>query len=104
MTALSRSFQLLTNGCTTLADLCVKGITANPERLAEGVERSIALVTALNPLIGYRAATDVATEAFANGTNVRQVVLTRGLMTSTQLDEALRHEVLTQPRVYESVQ
>ncbi|MGO3741203.1 aspartate ammonia-lyase [Kerstersia sp.] len=96
--ALFRSVRHLTNGCMTLADLCIKGITANPERLAEGVERSIALVTALNPVIGYKMATAVAAEAFANGTNVRQVVLDRGLMTREQLDEALRHEVLIQPR------
>ena len=102
--ALFRSVKHLTNGCTTLADLCIKGITANPGRLAEGIERSIALVTALNPIIGYKLATAVASEAYANGTNVRQVVLERGLMTSAQLDDALRHEVLTQPRVYEATQ
>ena len=53
--ALFRSFKHLTNGCITLADRCVKGITANPERLRESIERSIALVTALNPIIGYKA-------------------------------------------------
>lgn len=95
--ALFRSVKYLTNGCMTLADLCVKGITANPERLADGVERSIALVTALNPIIGYKMATAVAMEAFETGTNIRQVVLKRGLMTSDQLDDALRHEALTQP-------
>lgn len=102
--ALFRSFKHLTNGCNTLADKCVRGITANPDRLREGIERSIALVTALNPIIGYEAASSVAAEAYANGTNVRQVVLKRGLMTEAQLDDALRHEVLTQPRLYEATQ
>jgi len=102
--ALFRSFKHLTNACTTLADLCVKGITANPERLREGIERSISIVTALNPIIGYAAATSVAAEAFANGTNVREVVLARKLMTAEQLDDALRHEVLTQPRLYPTTQ
>lgn len=101
---LFRSFKHLSNGCMTLADLCVRGITANPERLKETIERSIALVTALNPLIGYEAATAVAAEAFANGTNVRQVVLQRGLLSEAQLEEALRHEALTQPREYELAQ
>jgi len=99
--ALFRSFKHLTNGCMTLADLCVKGITANPDRLKESIERSIALVTALNPIIGYKEATEVAAEAYANGTNVREVVLRRKLMTEAELEHALRHEVLTQPRVYE---
>jgi aspartate ammonia-lyase len=99
--ALFRSFKHLTNGCMTLADRCVKGITANPDRLRESIERSISLVTALNPIIGYKAATEVAAEAFANGTNVREVVLRRKLMTEIELEDALRHEVLTQPRAYE---
>ncbi|MGH8759479.1 MAG: aspartate ammonia-lyase [Burkholderiales bacterium] len=102
--ALFRSFKHLTNGCDTLAERCVKGITANPERLKESIERSIALVTALNPIIGYKAATAVAAEAYANGTNVREVVLQRKLMTEAELDDALRHEVLTQPRAYGSTQ
>jgi len=102
--ALFRSFKHLTNACTTLADRCVAGITANPERLRESIERSISLVTALNPIIGYAAATSVAAEAFAEGTNVRGIVLARGLMTAAELDDALRHEVLTQPRAYERAQ
>ena len=65
------------------------------------IERSIALVTALNPIIGYKEATEVAAEAYANGTNVREVVLRRKLMTEDELEQALRHEVLTKPRVYE---
>jgi aspartate ammonia-lyase len=102
--ALFRSFKHLTNACMTLADLCVKGITANPDRLRESIERSIALVTALNPIIGYKEATSVAAEAYANGTNVREVVLQRKLMTEAELEDALRHEVLTQPRAYEKAQ
>ena len=102
--ALFRSFKHLTNGCRTLADLCVTGITANPERLRDNIERSIALVTALNPIIGYKLATSVATEAFETGRNVREVVLQRKLMTEAALNEALRHEVLTQPRAYETTQ
>lgn len=99
--ALFRSFKHLTRACRTLADRCVKGITANPERLKENLERSISLVTALNPFIGYEAATSVAAEAYANGTSVREVILRRKLMTEAELGDALRHEVLTQPRVYE---
>jgi aspartate ammonia-lyase len=98
--ALFRSFKHLTHGCMALADRCVDGITANPDRLRENIERSIALVTALNPLIGYQAATAVAAEAFANGTTVRDVVLARRLLTEAELNEALHHDVLTRPRVF----
>ena len=100
--ALFRSFKHLTSGCIALADRCIDGITANPDRLRENIERSIALVTALNPLIGYQAATAVAAEAFANGTNVRDVVLARRLLTEAQLDEALHPDALTRPRVFPS--
>ncbi|HEY9279195.1 MAG TPA: aspartate ammonia-lyase [Eoetvoesiella sp.] len=102
--ALFRSFKHLTNGCNTLADLCVKGITANSNQLMGNLERSISLVTALNPYIGYQAATSVAAETYANGTNVRDVVLQRGLMSAAELDDALCHDVLTQPRIYELLQ
>lgn len=100
--ALFRSFKHLTNGCMALADRCIDGITANPDRLRENVERSIALVTALNPLIGYQAATAVAAEAFANGTTVREAVLARRLLTEAELDEVLHPDALTRPRVFES--
>jgi aspartate ammonia-lyase len=100
-TALFRSFKHLTAACNTLGERCIRGITANPDRLKESIERSIALVTALNPIIGYKEATEVAAEAYANGTNVREVVLRRKLMTEDELEQALRHEVLTKPRVYE---
>jgi aspartate ammonia-lyase len=53
----------LSNGCKTLADYCVDGITANRDALRASVERSIGIVTALNPYIGYANATEIAAEA-----------------------------------------
>ncbi|MBI5954481.1 MAG: aspartate ammonia-lyase [Chloroflexi bacterium] len=88
----------LRNGCLTLSERCVKGITANLDRLAEHMNRSIGIVTALNPIIGYENATSVAKEALSSGKSVAEVVLARGLLTREQLDEILRPEVLTQPR------
>jgi len=76
----------------------VDGITANKEALRESVERSIGIVTALNPYIGYANATAVAAEALETGKGVAEVVLARGLMSREELDEVLRPEVLTQPR------
>lgn len=98
--ALFRSFSHLTAACTTLAGRCVSGITANPERLRDTMERSVALATALNPYIGYKRATAVAAEAHASGKSIREVVLDRELMTAAQLDEALQPEALIRPRAY----
>lgn len=96
---LFRSFTLLTNGCSTLADLCINGITANAEKLSSNMENSISIVTALSPYIGYEMATSVAEEAFAKNTSVREIILQRRLMSPSQLDSALRYEVLVQPYV-----
>jgi aspartate ammonia-lyase len=96
--SLFKSVTHLRNGCQTLAERCVKGITANREHLRATVERSIGIVTALNPYIGYENATAVAQEAHAGGRNVADIVLEKGLLTKEQLAEILKPEVLTQPR------
>jgi aspartate ammonia-lyase len=92
------SLVYLRNGCVTLAERCVKGITANREHLAEMLNHSIGIVTALNPVIGYENASAVAKEAYASGKSVVEIVLSKGLLTKEQLDDILRPEVLTQPR------
>uniref|UniRef100_Q47IU3 Aspartate ammonia-lyase n=1 Tax=Dechloromonas aromatica (strain RCB) TaxID=159087 RepID=Q47IU3_DECAR len=97
--SLFKSALHLTNGCRVLADHCVNGITANRDQLRESVERSIGIVTALNPYIGYANATEVAAEAFRSGRGVAEVVIERGLMSPEQLAEVLRPEVLTRPQV-----
>ena len=96
--SLFKSVLHLTKGCVVLADRCVDGITANRDALRASVERSIGIVTALNPYIGYAHATDVAAEAHASGRGVAEIVLERGLMTAEALAEVLRPEVLTRPR------
>ena len=86
------------NGCLTLAERCVNGITANRERLRAMVENSIGVVTALNPHIGYANATEVAQEALVSGRSVYELVLEKKLLSKEKLDEILRPEVLTRPR------
>ncbi|MEI6289334.1 MAG: aspartate ammonia-lyase [Chloroflexota bacterium] len=88
----------LRQGCVTLADKCVVGITANKGRLHAIVSHSIGIVTALNPYIGYENASMVATEAYSSGASVSEIVLAKGLLTKTQLDEILRPENLTKPK------
>jgi aspartate ammonia-lyase len=95
---LLNSLIYLRQGCLTLAERCVRGITANRERLQQIVNNSIGIVTALNPYIGYENASAVAKEAYATGKSVREVVLERQLLTEEQLSDILRPELLTQPR------
>ncbi len=87
----------LRQGCVTLAERCVKGITANQEHLTDMLNHSIGIVTALNPLIGYENASAIAKEAYETGKGVAEIALARGLLTKERLDEVLRPENLTQP-------
>ena len=96
--SLGRSITHLTAACLTLEANCVRGITANRERLRATVENSIGIVTALNPYIGYANATEVALEAHASGRGVAELVIEKGLMTREKLDEVLRPELLTRPQ------
>ncbi|MFJ7043274.1 aspartate ammonia-lyase, partial [Streptomyces sp. NPDC101112] len=92
--SLSESITHLRAACLTLAERCVDGITANEAELRAAVENSIGLVTALNPHIGYTAATDIAKEALATGRGVAELVQEKGLLPAERLQQLLRPEVL----------
>ena len=92
--SLSTGISRLREAALVLATRCVDGITANVELLRAEVENSIGLVTALNPYIGYAAATEVAKEALATGRGVAELVLERGLLPLEQLEAILRPETL----------
>ncbi len=94
-----RSVTHLTGAFETLELKCVRGITANESRIKELFDRSIVLVTALNPYIGYEHATEVAQEALVSGKRVYDIVLERGLLTEEQLDDILKPESMTTPRL-----
>ena len=86
---LLQNIRTLTAAVQILRTKCVVGITANPDRLREFVERSVGIVTALVPVLGYEACTAVAKEALATGRGVYELVLERKLLTRAELDEAL---------------
>lgn len=92
--SLSESITHLRAACLTLAERCVSGITANTEVLRAAVENSIGLVTALNPYIGYTAATAIAKEALVTGRGVAELVLEKGLLPAQSLADLLRPEVV----------
>ncbi|WP_233531807.1 aspartate ammonia-lyase [Antrihabitans sp. YC2-6] len=96
--SLSESMTHLGAACRTLAERCVVGITANADRLRSSVENSIGLVTALNPYIGYPAATLIAQEALLTGRNVADLVLEKRLLDRAELDRILQPEHLANLR------
>ncbi|MEV6901756.1 aspartate ammonia-lyase [Amycolatopsis sp. NPDC051372] len=87
--SLLKSLHHLRTGAQTLARRCVTGITANTEHLRRQVRESIGLVTALNPVIGYEAASALAKQASATGRSIHELVVDAGLLTSEQLDTLL---------------
>lgn len=88
----------LAAGCRTLAERCVKGITANRERSRRLLDESTALVTALNPFLGYARSTEIAREVLASGRRAYDLVLEKGFMTREELDDVLKPENLTKPQ------
>jgi aspartate ammonia-lyase len=102
--SLFKSITHLSAGCRALAKFCVAGITANREFLYETVARSIGLVTALSPVIGYDEATAVAQNALESNRSVIAVVLERGLMTKGEVDRILDPAYLTSPGIRRQLQ
>lgn len=92
------SLDLLGRACRTLTERCIVGITANREVCRRMVERSIGLVTALNPYIGYEKSSEIAELALRTGGSVYEIVLEKGYLSKSELDEILSPENMTRPR------
>lgn len=86
----------LTNAVGLFTERLVRGITANRERCEAMVASSVGIITALNPVIGYKAASAVAREATQTGRPVREIVLEKGLLTAEVLDRLLSPHALTE--------
>jgi fumarate hydratase class II len=87
--ALHEAIRCLANAVSMFAESCVAGIEANAGRCAELAERSLMLVTALTPKLGYEQAAEVAKQAAATNRTLREVVLARGLMDEAELARSL---------------
>lgn len=81
-----QSVALLADGVDSFTRHCVHGIEPNLERIDENLQRSLMLVTALNPHIGYDKAADVAKTAYANGSTLREVAIEKGYLTAAEFD------------------
>ena len=88
--SLFQSITWLERACQTLRVNCVDGITANEAHLADTVSRSVTVITALAPVIGYAAAAKLAKEALATNEKVAELVISRGLLDEQQLADILQ--------------
>jgi fumarate hydratase class II len=97
---LLESIRLLANGTRNLADRCVRGIEANEDWMRSLVERSLALSTALTPIVGYDEAASISNEAFSTGKTVVQVSRERGILPEKELKRLLDPIRLTKDRPF----
>ncbi len=81
-----QSVKLLTEGILSFNQNCAVGITANKEKIQQNVERSLMLVTALNPHIGYEKAAQIAKRAFKENSTLKEVALQLGFLTEEEFD------------------
>jgi fumarate hydratase, class II len=95
--AMIQSIQLLADASRSFADRCVVGIEANVERIRELMERSLMLVTALAPKIGYDNAAKVAKEAHRKGTTLKEEAVGLGFVSEAEFDEIVRPERMIGP-------
>ncbi len=91
------SIQLLADAARSFTDNCVTGIRADESRIRELMQRSLMLVTALAPVIGYDNAAKVAKQAHARGTTLREEALRLGLVTAAEFDRLVRPNKMTRP-------
>jgi fumarate hydratase class II len=94
---LHESIHCLANAVRVFTEQCVVGLEADATRCRELVDRSLMLVTALNPHIGYDAAAKVAKEAYTTGKTLRAIVLEKKLMDAALLDQVLDPLSMTKP-------
>ena len=93
-----QSIRLLADGAVSFTDRCVAGIEANRERIAELMNKSLMLVTALAPEIGYDQAAAVAKHAHKTGQTLKEAALELGAVTAERFDEVVRPETMVKPK------
>src|SRR5262247_4503698 len=93
-----QSVRLLGDGAASFDEHCAQGIEPNRERIAELVERSLMLVTALAPRIGYDRAAEIAKHAHREGTTLREAALALGHVSAEEYDAVVRAEDMVGPK------
>jgi fumarate hydratase, class II len=95
--AFLQSARLLADGCRSFDEHCARGLSANVARIAELVERSLMLVTALSPHIGYDRAAQIAKKAHREGSTLRAAALALGYVSAEDFDRWVRPEAMLGP-------
>ena len=95
--AMLQSIRLIADAARSFTDNCVVGIRADEARIRELMERSLMLVTALAPKIGYEKAAKIAKTAHANGTTLRDEAVRLGYLSGAEFDRLVRPERMTRP-------
>lgn len=96
---LHQSISIMNNAFKTFTDRCLVSIEANEERLKEFVEKSVGLITAVNPHIGYDVAARIAREAILKGRSVRELCLLYDVLSEEELDLILNPYEMTNPGI-----
>jgi fumarate hydratase class II len=92
-----QSIRLLADAARSFTDHCVIGIRADEARVGELMQRSLMLVTALTPKIGYDNAAKIAKAAHANGTTLKEEAVRLGFLSAEEFDRLVRPERMTRP-------
>ena len=95
---LLHSIRLLTDACRTFTDYLIVGLEPNREQIQTFLENSLMLVTALNPVIGYDKAAQVAKKAYLEDKTLRKACVELGLLTAAEFDQQVQPAAMTAPK------
>jgi aspartate ammonia-lyase len=93
--AVFESQEILANGARTFREFCIEGITVNEDVHKRNLETTVGIVTALNPVIGYKKSTELAKEALSTGKGILEIIREKNILTEEQIEEVLSPENMT---------
>ena len=95
---LLHSIELLTHSTRRFSDYCIKGLSANEEKIAQYLHNSLMLVTALSPVIGYDKAAQIAKLAHEENSTLKKACLKLGFLTEKEFNQAIQPEKMINPQ------
>ena len=96
---LLHEIEILTNAVNVFNRLCIAKMTANPDRCQEYAEKSMSIVTALNPIIGYSKAAEIAKEYLKSNKSMKELILEKNLLSPEEVDKIFDLSKLTEPGI-----
>lgn len=96
---LIESFDIATNAVDTFENFCIKGIKANKEECRKNFEINASIATLLNPYIGYDKAAEVVKESVKTGKSIKEIVISKGLLSKSKLDKIFDYKRVTSPNL-----